>query len=135
MLSGLLGLIGIVPNVLNTVNGITNAIANEKIAALNARTDQERVAAQERVNTLQAQRDVMIADAQHSNIDMWMRSAIALGPTVFLTKIFIWDKVLGYWTQSKTDPLDTNLWAVITAVIGFYFLYSGAVGVAKIIKA
>lgn len=138
MLSGLLGLLGIVPSVLNTVNGITNAISNEKIAALNAKTDQERVAAEERVNTLQAQRDVLIADAQHSNLDIIMRFAIAVGPAAFLTKVFLWDKVLGSFLSDniwRTDPLDTNLWSVITAVVGFYFLYTGAIGVAKIIKA
>lgn len=124
MLSGLLSLIGIVPNVLNTVNGITNAIANEKIAALNARTDQERVAAEERVQSLQAQRDVLIEDAKHSKADLYMRLAIAIGPAVLLNKVLIWDKALGSWTGGHTDPLGTDLWAVVTAVVAFYFVTS-----------
>lgn len=131
-------LLGLIPGLFNTVNGITNAIANERLAVISAKTDQERIAAQERLNTLQAQRDVLVEDAKHSKLDVIMRFAIAVGPAAFLTKIFLWDKVIGSFTSDniwKTDPLDSNLWGVITAVVGFYFLYSGAVGVAKIIKA
>lgn len=130
MLSGLLGLIGIVPNVLNTVNGITNAIANEKIAALNARTDQERVAAEERVQSLQAQRDVLIEDAKHSKADLYMRMILAAGPAVVLNKVLIWDKALGSWTGGHTDPLGSDLWLVVMVVVGFYF----AASITKMLK-
>src|ERR1700730_17922905 len=132
MLSFLLGLI---PGAFTTINGITNAIANERIAGINAVTEQDRIGSRERISTLQAQRDVLIADSSHSSIDVWLRFFIAIGPATYLTKIFLWDKVLQTWTQGSTDPLDPNLWTVVTAVVGFYFLYSGAVGVAKIIKA
>lgn len=124
-------LLGLIPGLFSTISGITTAIANEKIAVVNAKTEQEKVAAQERVNTLQAQRDILIADSSHSSIDIWIRAFIAIGPAVYLTKIYIYDKVLGL---GSTDPLDTNLWSVTMAVIGFYFLYSGAIGVTKIIK-
>lgn len=126
-------LISLIPGLFNTVNGITNAIANERLALINAKTDQERIAAQERLNTLQTQRDVLVEDAKHSQLDVGMRFFIALGPALYLNKIFIWDKVLGW---GSTDPLnESQQWTVITAVIGFYFLYSGAIGVAKIIKS
>lgn len=128
-------LLGLIPGVFTTINGITNAISNEKIAVLTATTQQAQIAAQERVNTLQAQRDLMIADAQHSNLDIWFRSLIALGPTAYILKIFIWDKVLQEWTHGSTDPLDPNLWMVVTAVYGFYFLSATSIAVAKIIKA
>lgn len=131
-------LISLIPGLFNTINGITNAIANERIAVVNAKTDQERIAAQERLNTLQSQRDVLVEDAKHSQLDTIMRFLIAIGPAAFLTKIFLWDKVIGSFTSDnvwKTDPLDPNLWGVITAVIGFYFLYSGAIGITKIIKS
>lgn len=118
MLSFLLGLI---PGVLNTVNGFTNAIANERIAVVNATTDQERIAAQERISTLQAQRDVLIADSNRSSIDMWVRTAFALGPLYILTKIYIYDK-----TFDGTTILSPELWNVIMVTIGFYFLHSAA---------
>jgi hypothetical protein len=118
----MLGLLGLIlPGLFTTINGITNAITNEKIAALNAKTDQERIAAEERVTSLQAQRDVLIADSAHSNLDIWMRTIIASGPAFILCKIFFYDK-LGYGTTdiASNDPL----WNVIMAVIGFYFLNS-----------
>jgi hypothetical protein len=125
-------ILGLIPGLFTTLNGITNAIANERIAALNAKTDQERVAVQERIGMLQAQQAVLIADSQHSNIDIWVRFFLSIGPTIYLTKIFIYDKVLGW---GSTDPLDPNLWNVVTAVLGFYFLYTGATTVARIIKS
>jgi hypothetical protein len=46
----------------------------------------------------------------------------------------IWDKALGDWTGGHTDALDPNLWQVIMATVGFYFLYEGAVNTARILK-
>lgn len=114
-------ILGLVPGLFNTVNGITTAIANERIAALSATTDQEKIAAEERVNSLQAQRDVLVADSAHSNVDMWVRTIAASGPVFILCKIFFYDE-LGY---GETDiPLNSPLWTVIMAVVGFYFLSS-----------
>lgn len=113
MLSFLLGLI---PGALTTINGITNAISNEKIAALNATTDQERIASLERVSTLQAQRDALIASTNRSSLDIWLRTAFAIGPLTYLSKIFIYDKVLAL---GSTDPLDPNLWYVVMSIIGY----------------
>lgn len=118
MLSFILGLI---PGVLNTVNGITTAIANEKIAALNATTDQERIASQERVTTLQAQRDVLIAASQRSSLDIWIRLAYSLGPIYILNKMYIYDK-----TVDSITIMSPELWNVIYITIGFYFLHSTA---------
>ena len=125
-------LLGLIPGLFNTITSITGAISNEKIALINATTEQERIRIQERINVLQSQRDVLVADAAHSNLDIWIRSGLAIGPMVYLLKIFIWDKVLNY---GSTDSLDANLWHVVMAVVGFYFLYSGAVSVARIIKS
>jgi len=38
-------LLGLIPGLFSTVNGITNAIANERLALINAKTEQERIAA------------------------------------------------------------------------------------------
>ncbi len=130
-------LLGLIPGAFSTIDGITKAIASERINAQNAKTEQDRIAAQERVNTLQTRRDVMIAES-HSPWNGLMRFILALGPAVILFKFFAWDKVVGSLSGCageagqqvscatfRTDPLDTNQWAVITAVIGFYFLYEG----------
>jgi len=122
----------ILPGLFTTISSITNAIANEKIALLKATTDQERTASQERINTLQAKRDLMLADSQHSSLDSWIRAGLAIGPATYITKIYLWDKVL---KLGDTDPVTSEQWQVLMAVVGFYFLYSGAVSVARIFKA
>jgi hypothetical protein len=114
-------LLGLIPGALATVNGITNAIANERIAGLNATTQQDKIASDERVNTLLARRDALLA-ASHSPWTSVMQFMIALGPMIVLNKILIWDKALGDYTSGHTDSLDPNLWWVITATVGFYFL-------------
>lgn len=123
-------LLSLIPGLFSSIDNITNAIANEKIAALNATTQQAQIEAQEKVNTLQAQRDVLIADASHSSVDLWIRAGFCLGPLFILNKIYIYDKI---W--DGTTILSPELWNVIMAEIGFYFLYSGAVTVSKILKA
>ena len=128
----MLGLLSLLPTLFTTINGVTNAISNERLKLIDAKTDQQRIASQERITSLQAKRDVMVAESQSSKINACMRFLLALGPTVFLTKIFLWDKVLGLGT---TDPLDANLWQVVMATIGFYFLAETAVNVTRIAKA
>lgn len=126
-------LLSLLPGIFTSLNTIAGAIANERIAALNATTDQERIQAQERISALQAQQAVLIADGQRSNLDIWIRSLIAFGPMVFLNKIFIYDKVLGL---GSTELKNTDyLWNVIMVVLGFYFLHSLGTTVARIFKA
>ena len=106
----------------NPLAGLAKSIAQYKIAQANAQTDQERIHAQEMVSTLQARRDVMVAEAGsgYGWINAVMRGLLALGPMIYLNKIYIYDKVLGLGT---TDRLDDHLWNVVMAVVGFYFLY------------
>ena len=112
MLSFILGLI-------DPVTRIADKLAGAYAARQNAQTEQDRIRADEQIKALEARRDVMIAESGQG----WnaaMRFALALGPCVFLLKVFIWDKVL---KLGSTDDLSENLWLVVTAVIGFYFLY------------
>jgi hypothetical protein len=119
-------LLGLVPGLLTTVNGITTAISNERIAKISAATDQEKVEIDERIKTLEAQRDVLIADSTHSNLDLTMRTILAAGPAFILAKIFMYDKVF-----EGTTSLSPELWNVVMVTIGFYFLHNTIVGTAK----
>jgi uncharacterized protein involved in type VI secretion and phage assembly len=105
---------------INPIAGIATEIAKYKTVALSATTDRARIDADERVRALEARRDVLIAEGSLSRLNAFMRFALALGPMLYLNKIFLWDKVLGW---GRTDPLDTNLWGVVIAVVSFYFLY------------
>lgn len=120
----LTAILGLLPSVFTTVNGITNAIANAKIAALTATTQQEQIAAQERVATLQAQRDALIAETQKSSLPIYIQSIIGGSCAILLAKVLVWDKAFGEWTGGHTDSLGTDLWWVVTAVTGFYFLHA-----------
>lgn len=122
MLAFLMGLVGLVPSALNTISGITSAIANEKIAGINAKTDQDRIASQERVSALEAQRDALIAESQRSKWPIWIQSSIGAAVSIIVWKLFVYDKAFGQWTGGHTDSLDPNLWNVFMVVIGFYFL-------------
>jgi hypothetical protein len=132
MLSILSGLLGLLPTLSNTINGITNAISNERLAAITARTDEEKIASDERIKSLEAKRDVLIAEVGHSNWDLIIRVIMSLGPAFYLSKILIFDAALHL---GSTDAVAPEIWNYITAVVGFYFLYSGAMGVTRLIKS
>jgi len=136
---GLLSLIGGLPALIaglfGTINGITNAISNEKIALITATTQQEQIAANERINALQQRRDVLIADAAHGSLDIWIRSMIAIGPAMYLFKIFAIDKVFGFIFHTRTDTLDPNLWNVVMVVLGFYFLSETSTRITRIVAS
>lgn len=137
MLSWIGPLLGLIPQALSTVQGITSAIANERLALISAKTDQERQASQERIGSLEVRRDVLIAESKGSNWNLYFRSFIALSPSLLLAKLFFWDKTVGPfrgcvekvnleempWCAShNTDKLDPNIWWVIGIVLCFYFV-------------
>lgn len=130
----MLGLLSLLPGLFTTVNGITTAISNERLKLIQAKTDQEKIVSEERIASLQAKRDVLVAESSISKINAIIRACIGGSVAFMLAKIFVYDKALGTWTGGRVDPLDANLWNVVMAVIGFYFLYEGAVNTARIIR-
>ena len=140
--------LSLIPGLFNTINGITLAISNERIRLIDARTEQERIAAQERIHSLEAKRDVLVAESGRSSLNALMRATIGASVAILIAKLLVWDKVIGSLSGCagqmgsalecatfRTDVLDPNQWYIITAAIGFYFLYEGAVNVTRIIKA
>ena len=121
------------------IGALTGPVAAQLAAALkerqNATTEQARIAADERIRKLQAMRDVQVAEAG-SRINAIMRFFIALGPAIYIFKIFAIDKVIcpALGGACRTDPLTPELWQVVTYVIGFYFLVEGGTMVARIVK-
>jgi hypothetical protein len=144
----MLGLLSLIPGLFTTINSVTAAISNERIKLIQAKTDQEKIAAQERITSLQAKRDVLVAESGRSNFNAFIRGGIGVIVSVILAKLLIWDKVIGSLAGCagvrgssidclvyRTDVIDGNLWNVIMAVIGFYFLYEAATNTARIIKS
>lgn len=108
-----------------TGGGITSIVAelgDAYEARLRATTDQEKLVADQRIAQIQARAAVQSAEAGRP-INAIMRGCIAAPVAILLFKVMVWDKALGQWTGGHTDALDPNLWQVVMAVIGFYFLY------------
>lgn len=118
-----LSLLSLIPGLFNTVNNITNAIANERLKLIQAKTDKEKIDSQERITTLEKQRQILLAKSGQWETRLIM-FALGVGPTILLSKIYVWDKAFGQWTNGSTDKLDDNLWWIIIAQVGFYFLAS-----------
>lgn len=132
MIWSILGLI--LPDAFKTVNGITAAISNERIKKIDAQTEEQKIAADERIKHLEAIRDVRMSKIENP-LTALMMFGYGVGPLIILSKIYIWDKVIGSFAGCsgpmgsalecatfRTDPMDPNLWWVITAQIAFYFL-------------
>ncbi len=105
-----------------------------------AKTQVEKAKIQAEIDEVNARRAVIIAEAGSrlaGGLNASMRFLLTLGPLAILLKLFFWDKVVGsfvgcagrggileHCNTFRTDPLDTNQWAVIAAAIGFYFVTS-----------
>ncbi len=125
MLSFLFGLI-------NPLTGIVEKIFAARMAAAQAMTDQEKIAAEERVATLQARRDVLVAEGG-SRLNAFIRGMIMLPYIVYLWKLIVWDKIIMGGT-TRTDDLSDNLWWIMITGVGFYFIQETAVRTAKALR-
>ena len=123
----MLSILGLITGLAGPIRDIASKIADLKIAQVQASTDQEKARIQGEIEEARGRQAVLSAEAG-SRINAIIRGAIAFGPMIYLTKIFVWDKVIGSfvgYTKNafQTDPLDDNLWKVVVAVIAFYFVY------------
>jgi len=112
-------IIGFLKGIADPVSRVVTRLADAKVEMAKAQTDETKILAKERVASLEARAAVLIAESGDP-LNRFMRFVLALGPAVFLLKVFIWDKVLKLGT---TDNLSDDLWKVVVAVIAFYFLY------------
>lgn len=112
------------------IGTIARQIASAYEARERAKTDSARIAADERIKTLEAKRDVLVAEGG-SRINSYIRALFALPVAVYYAKLFVWDKVLGL---GATDPLSPALMDFAMIVVGFYFLADTAATVTRIIK-
>lgn len=137
------GFLSAIPSLLSgmftTINTVSNNLSNERINLQNATTDRERNEIQERIDALQQTKAVLVADAAKSKIDMYMRVVAGTGPIAIVTKIFLWDKVVGslagcvgHMTPAEekacalftTDPVTTEQWVLVGVVYSFLFVHS-----------
>lgn len=110
------------------LSSIEKALTDAYQAKLNAQTNEDKIAADVTIGTLQVQRDVMIAEAGKWSINAFVRLLFAVPVAAYYAKIFVWDKVLAW---GSTDALSDELAWTARVVIGFYFLYEAASAVRK----
>lgn len=115
------------------IGTIADRLAAAYEARERAKSDKERIAADERIKALQAKRDVLVAESG-TRVNGWMRAALASPVAIILWKVLVYDKALGQWTHGSTDELSPELWQVVMIVIGFYFLADAASTVTRIVK-
>jgi hypothetical protein len=115
-------MLGLLLSLIDPVSRIAGKIADVRMAQAKAETDQERIAAEERIKTLEARRAVLVAESG-SRLNALMRAGFALPFVIYNGKLVLWDKVLAL---GSTDPLSPELFQVEMACIGFYFLYEVA---------
>ena len=112
--------LGFLASIAAPLASITGKLADARVAQARAATDKEKIHSDERVKMLEARQAVLISEGSFTRVNAWVRFGLTVGPMCYLNKIFIFDKAL---KLGSTDPLDTNLWGVVIAVISFYFLY------------
>lgn len=84
----------------------------------NAKSDAARLEADKRINLMLAQQNILIAE-QKSWMTRWIRPAIAAPFAIFIWKVVVWDKVLGW---GVTDPLSEQFAEIMMIVLGAYFI-------------
>lgn len=132
-------------SILGLLSGLTGPISSIVSKIIDLQAQKQAAKSNEELATINAQLEeahdrkaVLIAEAASKTagtINASIRMLFALGPLVFLSKIYIWDKVIGAFAgcageagkaahclSFNTDPLDANLWWVVLGTIGFYFL-------------
>ena len=87
-------------------------------AKLEAKNDEDRIAAEVKIETLSAQRDVLVAE-QNDRLTKWIRPAFALPFVLYIWKVIVWDNLFGLGT---TDPISQEMSWVMSAIVGAYFL-------------
>lgn len=117
--------------ILNFLGGsFAKSLAAAYEAKQKAATDQERIAADERISRLEQIAAIQKAEAG-SRINAIIRAGFALPFVIYNAKLVLWDKVLAL---GVTDGLSAELVQIEIACIGFYFLRDATVSVAGIIK-
>jgi hypothetical protein len=100
------------------IRGITQELVEAKVKVSDAKTEQEKIAAQERVDTLSARKEIIL-QGQKDKAERWIRIIWAVPFIIYTWKLVVWDKILQFGT---TDPLSPTLEYIMWTILGAYFL-------------
>lgn len=111
-------MIGFLLQLINPLGRIADRIADVQEAKAAAQTDREKLRANIALRQLEARQAILLAESKH-RLTRWIRPAMAAPFAIYIWKVVVWDKVLGW---GVTDPLDDRMWWIATTVVGAYFL-------------
>lgn len=114
MWTTILSLVGVISK------NLISEIADARVKVTDAKTEQERIAAQERLDILTARKDIIL-QSQKDKVERWIRVLWAVPFIVYTWKLVLWDKVLGL---GATDSLSPTLEYIMWTILGSYFLDS-----------
>jgi hypothetical protein len=100
------------------ISDISNDLKEAYQSKLNAQNDSERIAAEERINLLEARKNIILA-AQSDPWERFIRIGFAIPCVLYFNKLILWDKFFGF---GATDDLSQNLWNIFFIVLGGYFV-------------
>jgi hypothetical protein len=134
-----LSILGFITGLAGPLFTTANKVIDLQAQKAAARSNEEIRKIDADLEATQARKAVLIAEAGNriaGALNASVRLLLTLPGLVVLSKLMIWDKVIGsfygcagsggsqlHCTTFRTDALDTNQWAVITAIIAFYFVY------------
>lgn len=123
-------MLGWLLSLINPLGQLTKQLADAYAAKSNAQTEQARIAADERIEAIKAQRDIVISASIH---DKWWSPRTIMGWCValYVAKIIVWDTVLQLGVTPNPGTQVTN---IVLTVIGFYFVTGTAERIASTIK-
>lgn len=100
------------------IPAIIDSITKEKVKLADAKTEQQKIESKERIDILERKKEIIL-NSQANKIGEWVRVAWALPFIVYVWKLLLWDKVLGW---GITDPLSPTLDYILWTVLGGYFV-------------
>lgn len=109
------------------IPAILDQITKERAKQADAKTEQEKIASEERIKVLEAKKDIILK-SQGERIGEWVRLAWALPFIIYIWKLLLWDKVMGW---GATDALSPTLEYIMWTVLGGYFLLSATTKLKK----
>lgn len=116
---------------------ITSALKDAYESKLKAQNDSQRIAADQAIATLEAQRAVLVAEAASGGIQSWIRPLFALPFVVWTWVVVFVDPIGCKWLfghTCSTDPLSSDMASLMTVVVGGYFIGRSAEKITRIIR-
>ena len=124
-------ILGFITGLAGPISQVINNITDLRKQQAQSKSNVELADINKEIELAEARKAVLITEAGY-RLNSVVRVLAAVGPILFISKILVWDKVIGSiagcsvantgCSSFRTDTIDQNMWWVIIAVIAFYFL-------------